>query len=160
MTRASIIAQASPPFPSPASPIPHSLFEGGVAIAIVVYLIKEATALFKKKDEDEAKLNAVLIEDLRRERSEQLDQMQGVLAQVHGSYRALAIAMQRVSQSISGINQTLQQQARTNTEIWHSLRQVQQQNLMLNAKIDRIIDEQSHAASSQRSPQSQSRPHV
>jgi hypothetical protein len=144
----------------PPSPIPQSLFEGSIAVAIVIFILREGLTLFKKKDADEATLIGSLIQDLRTERTEQLQQMQRVLLQLHGSNRQVAIAVQNMSKAISDINLTHQQQARTNTEIFHTLRQQQQVLVAVSEKIDRVINEQNNGATRNHPSQSESRPHV
>lgn len=124
--------------PNPSFPNPSPLVEGGLIAAIVMFLLKEGVSFFKKKDEDEAKLTSELIQDLRRERSEQLQQMIRIVQRLNQSHQQLSNAIQQNTLVLSGVNQALQHQDLANLEIQQSLRELQQQSVLLSAKIDRI----------------------
>ena len=135
------IAQISPASSVPAPPIPHSIAEWGVTAAIVVYLVKAGFELIKKKDADEAQLNSTLIQDLRGDRKEELQQIRDVVVRLEASYRQNIVLNQKMAKAITGIHLTHQQQARTNTELYAQLRQHERILLSLNEKLDRLDNE-------------------
>lgn len=104
-------------------------------VAIVVYLIKEGVGFFKQKDASEEKLTAMLIEDLRAERSQQLQQVIAALSQVGASQNQIAAAIQTMSKAISDINLASQQNARIHSEIFAQLRTQERLLVALSEKI-------------------------
>jgi hypothetical protein len=131
------IAQVQPT-PSPVPTAAPPLMEGGLTVAIIVYLIKEGIGFFKQKDASEEKLTASLIEDIRNDRNVHFRQQAEMLIQLKGSHDKIALAIERISVSTADINTALQLSKRTETEIFHSLRQVQQEMIVLHEKIDRL----------------------
>lgn len=104
-------------------------------VAIVVYLIKEGVGFFKQKDASEEKLTAMLIEDLRAERSQQLQQVIAALSQVGASQNQIAAAIQTMSKAISDINLATQQNARIHSEIFAQLRNQEKILMSLHERI-------------------------
>jgi hypothetical protein len=112
--------------------------EGGLMVAIVVYLIKEGVGFFKQKDASEEKLTASLIEDIRNDRNIHFKQQAEMLIQLKGSHDKIALAIERTGATMTDINLALQMSKRTETEIFHTLRQMQQEMIVLHEKIDRL----------------------
>lgn len=129
-------AQQIQPSPLPTAAPP--LMEGGLMVAIVVYLIKEGVGFFKQKDASEEKLTASLIEDIRNDRNVHFKQQAEMLIQLKGSHDKIALAIERMGAATTDINLALQMSKRTETEIFHALQQVQQSLILMNEKIDRL----------------------
>ncbi|BAU09703.1 hypothetical protein LEP3755_01760 [Leptolyngbya sp. NIES-3755] len=138
------LAQTQPAQPIALPPVPQ-LIEGGIVAAIVVYIIKEGVAFFKSKDASEERLTRTLIEDLRSTRAHELRQQSEVLGQMKQSYDKIATAIERMSVATSEINTALQISKRTETEIFHALRQNHQALLLLNEKLDRLLTTPGHS---------------
>lgn len=122
-----------------ALPPAPALMEGGIIAAIAVYIVKEAIGFFKSKDASEEKLTRTLIEDLRSDRTNQLRQQGEVLEQLRLSHEKIAAAIERMSIATTDINTALQMSKRTETEIFHAIRQNHEALLVLNEKLDRLI---------------------
>lgn len=137
LMRAAFIAQLQPTPSSVPTPTPP-LMEGGLTVAIIVYLIKEGIGFFKQKDASEDRLMASLIEDIRNDRNVHFKQQAEMLIQLKESHDKIALAIERMGAATTDINLALQMSKRTETEIFHSLQQVQQSLISLNEKIDRL----------------------
>jgi hypothetical protein len=134
---ATFIAQVQPTPSSVSTPTPP-LMEGGLMVAIVVYLIKEGVGFFKQKDASEEKLTASLIEDIRNDRNVHFKQQAEMLIQLRTSHDKIALAIERMGASTADINIALQLSKRTETEIFHALQQMQQSLIAMNEKLDRL----------------------
>lgn len=129
---------AQPLQPSPLPTAAPPLMEGGLMVAIVVYLIKEGVGFFKQKDASEEKLTASLIEDIRNDRNVHFKQQAEMLIQLKGSHDKIALAIERMGAATTDINLALQMSKRTETEIFHALQQIQQEMSLFNEKLDRL----------------------
>ncbi|WNZ44475.1 hypothetical protein Q2T42_21990 [Leptolyngbya boryana CZ1] len=129
---------AQPLQPSPLPTAAPPLMEGGLMVAIVVYLIKEGVGFFKQKDASEEKLMAILIEDVRNDRNIHFKQQAEMLIQLKGSHDKIALAIERMGAATTDINLALQMSKRTETEIFHTLQQIQQEMSLFNEKLDRL----------------------
>ncbi|BAS54930.1 hypothetical protein NIES2135_58050 [Leptolyngbya boryana NIES-2135] len=129
---------AQPLQPSPLPTATPPLMEGGLMVAIVVYLIKEGVGFFKQKDASEEKLMAILIEDVRNDRNIHFKQQAEMLIQLKGSHDKIALAIERMGAATTDINLALQMSKRTETEIFHALQQIQQEMSLFNEKLDRL----------------------
>lgn len=119
---------------TPALPVPNvapSLVEGGMTLAIVVYLLDKGIAFFKRKEDNEEKLTQTLIDDLRKERNQHLEQIIEVLERNESSQKELAIANRKIASAISEINLAAQQNARIYSEIFAQLRSQERMLLSL-----------------------------
>jgi hypothetical protein len=121
--------------PSPIPTIAPPLVEGSLFVAVAVYIIKEGVAFFKQKDASEDRLTTTLIQDLRAERNQQLQQMIGAISQISQSQRQVAGAIQKMSAAIEDINIASQQNARIHSEIFAQLRNQERILLSLNEKV-------------------------
>ncbi|BAS59878.1 hypothetical protein NIES2135_21460 [Leptolyngbya boryana NIES-2135] len=100
-----------------------TLFEGGVALALLYFVLKEAIEFFKKKDDAEGALTQSLIDDLRKERKEDLFNMSQIMLKIDGSNQQIAIAIHDMSKAIHDLNVSTQQNARIHSEIFGLLRE-------------------------------------
>lgn len=128
--------QAKEPVSLPQSP---QLMEGSIMAAIAFFVIKESIAFFKGKDASEEKLTQTLIEDLRSDRTSQLRQQGEMIAQLKSSHDKIAAAIERMSQATTDINTALQMSKRTETEIFHAIRQNYESIASLNKKLDLLL---------------------
>lgn len=129
-----LIGQASTSPPTvPLTPSP--LIEGSLIAAVVVYLIKEGVSFFKKKDEDEAKLTATLIQDLRTSHREQLQQQVELLIELRASHQQIAQAVEKMSTAIGQINVKNQQSSKLIGEILMLLREHSKQFVLIQERI-------------------------
>lgn len=140
MNTAITASQSAPTLPAvpTSTPAPNApLVEGSIVAASVLYFLKEGFSFFKSKDATEEKLMLQLIADLRLERASHLKQQTEILEQLQESNKRSAIALNKIGEAIRDINSAVQLSKRTETEIFHSLRQTQELVKALHEKIDR-----------------------
>lgn len=133
-----LIAQSSNTGPTATSQ-PFSLDSGVAIVALLVLIVKEGVIFIKKKEAEESRLTSDLIQDLRKDRSEQLGQMQTIIHRLNTSHDRVAAAIHKMSIVIAGVNETLTKQDRTNVAIQQSIRELDKQMVLLNARIERIV---------------------
>lgn len=121
-TSTTIATIGTPANPSTAGQTP-TLFEGGVAVALLYFVLKEAIEFFKKKDDAEGALTQSLIDDLRKERKEDLFNMSQIMLKIDGSNQQIAIAIHDMSKAVQDLNISTQQNARIHSEIFGLLRE-------------------------------------
>jgi uncharacterized coiled-coil protein SlyX len=118
------IAQTPATVPAPNG----NVLDWGIAIAILVFLGREALTMFKNKDAEEAKLTATLIEDQRQTNKE-----------LRKFLEAEQLGISRISDALSQMEQRL---ARHSTELLvdnrERLAKIADQMTALHKRLDRM----------------------
>ncbi|MGL4621183.1 MAG: hypothetical protein ACRCZS_19320 [Chroococcidiopsis sp.] len=123
--------------PRPVATTSHSsMLDWGIAIAILVFILREGLRFFQSKDASESALTAKLIEDLRGERQQQMRQMGQLLLELKASHQRIAETNSQISTAIAEISVAIQQGKRSESEIFAALRNIERQLTVLSEKIE------------------------
>lgn len=101
-------------------PVPGSINDWGIALAILLYLAREGLSWVKRKDSDEAALTSTLVNDLRRTNQELLTNQ--------------AIANQQLAAALQQIGEACRQQVFTNSEVLAEVRALRDQIVLQGAQ--------------------------
>ena len=130
-----ILAQqpaAIPPAPS------GNVLDWGIAIAVLVFLAKEAIGLFHKKEEAESALTNTLIQDLRQGRSEQIASQQAMTERLATVQERTTTTLEKLNRSVEELNSAAQQDKRDNAVIIAELRDLRDKVVVVNRQLEAV----------------------
>lgn len=138
MYRHLILIQAAP------ASIPQApngnILDWGVAIAVLVYLIKEAIGLFHKKEEAESKLTSTLIEDLRQGRSEQIASQQAMTERLVTTQERTTTTLDKLNRNLDQLLASAQEDKRDNAVIIAELRDLRDKVVVQGKQLEALHD--------------------
>jgi hypothetical protein len=105
----SVVLLETPPAPSA---VPNSFLDWGIAIAILLYILREATKWFKAKDEKEDALTDTLITDLRTTAIETQKQQALLLEGISLSQKRSAESLERSEKLLKSLFESDQREMR------------------------------------------------
>ncbi len=92
---------AQNPSNPPAIPGPNSNFlDWGIAIAVLMFIVREAVSFFKKKDEEDSQLTNTLIQDLRNTNQGLLQKQIDILVELRESQENESGSLTRMEKAI------------------------------------------------------------
>lgn len=134
-----IIAQSTPSTPAISSPSSNVL-DWGIAIAVLVYLVKEAIGMFKTKEESESALTTSLIEDLRTGRREMVDGQRQMTERLIQTQERTGSTLREIESCMKELVSAAQQDKRDAAIVLSEVRELQRAAVVQGEQIRALHD--------------------